>query len=217
MTRPRQNFPKISTRCHRCCQRPNCKYQLNWISKCQPVFPMPYDKCAKLSPRQTANFDCSTGLHNDLIASPMSCHCNSHYHAIAVPSPFYWVKEGKMASSQLLTSWKSRIRTFSNDRQLYSQASHLMHFCTRHFHLSNEGHPVISRFFTAIFTISLLLLSRNCQNIAIVIATPSHCHTFVDRPLCLATIANNVDRRHKADAQLPFQAETMLPEMAKSK
>ena len=155
MTRPRQNFPKISTRCHRCCQRPNCKYQLNWISKCQPVFPMPYDKCAKLSPRQTANFDCSTGLHNDLIASPMSCHCNSHYHAIAVPSPFYWVKEGKMASSQLLTSWKSRIRTFSNDRQLYTQASHLMDFCTRHFHLGNEGHPVISRLFIAIFTISL--------------------------------------------------------------
>ena len=38
------------------------------------------------------------------------------------------VKLGKMATSQLLTSWKSRIQTLSNDRPLYTRHSVLIHF-----------------------------------------------------------------------------------------
>ena len=78
-------------------------------------------------------------------------------------------KRGKMASSQLLTSWKSRIQTLPNDRPLYTQEFLLMHFCTRHFHLGNERDTRWSLAFTAIFTISL---KNNFLNFKIISTIP---------------------------------------------
>ena len=56
-----------------------------------------------------------------------------------------YIVKGKMATSQLLTSWKNRIQTLSNDRPLYTQQSKNLVFLTKH----------LPPAFTAIFTISL--------------------------------------------------------------